>query len=203
MKKFILFLLFFIGAGCITQEPIPDSKLTEEDITPLDDFFVMDIGFRLQIDVEEWTLKVTGMVNTPLELTYQDILSYPSHTQITHLYCMPGFEGVGKWTGVPVKILLEEAGYSPDTVHVVFYAKDGFSSSIPLEKALQEDTILAYEMNDITLPQIHGFPLRLVVPGKVGYKWVKWIVKIELVDYEYRGYWESQGYSNEGDLFKT
>ena len=196
MKNYVLFLLILIGTGCITQQPIPDSKLTEEDITPLEDFFVMDIGFRPHIDGEKWTLKIIGMVDTPLELTYQDILSYPSQNQITHLFCMPGFEGVGKWTGIPVKIVLEEAGYSPDAVHVVFYAEDGFSSSIPLQKALQEDTILAYKMNDVALPHIHGFPLRLVVPGEVGYKWVKWIVKIELVDYEYSGYWESRGYPN-------
>jgi DMSO/TMAO reductase YedYZ molybdopterin-dependent catalytic subunit len=203
MKKYFFFVWLFVVSGCITQQTISDSELTEEDITPLDDFFVLDIGFRPQIDVQKWTLEVRGMVDTPLELTYQDILSYPSRTQITRLYCMPGFEGVGKWRGVPVREILEEAGYSPDTVHVVFYAPDGFSSSIPLVKALQEDTILAYEMNDVTLPHPHGFPLRLVVPGKVGYKWVKWIVKIELVDFEYEGYWESRGYSNEGDLSKV
>jgi len=62
-----------------------------------------------------------------------------------------------------------------------------------------EDTILAYKMNGVTLPEEQGYPLRLVVPDKVGYKWVKWIVKIELVDYEYEGYWESMGYSNIGD----
>ena len=203
MKKIVLFPLIFILAGCIIQQSVSDSELSEKDITPLDDFFVLDIGFRPIIDVHTWTLKIIGLVDTPLEVTYEDILSYPSRTQITRLYCMPGFEGIGKWTGVPVKTLIEEAGYSPETVHVVFYAPDGFSSSIPLEKALQEDTILAYKMNDVTLPQPHGFPLRLVVPGKVGYKWVKWIVKIELVDFEYEGYWESRGYSNEGDLSKV
>jgi DMSO/TMAO reductase YedYZ molybdopterin-dependent catalytic subunit len=112
---------------------------------------------------------------------------------------MPGYEGTGEWTGVPLSYLLEQAGYSQNTLSVVFYAADEYSSSISLEKALLEDTILAYKMNGVTLPAEHGYPVRLVAPHKVGYKWVKWIVKIELVDYVYEGYWESRGYSNIGN----
>ena len=200
---FILLLIFLIG--CIGQEKEPEieQESPNVEITPLEDFFVMDIGKIPDIAIEEWTLKVTGLVDNPLVLTYEDILSYPSVTQVTYLYCMPGLEATGEWTGVPLKTILEKAGYSQSTISVVFYAADEYTSSISLEKALQEDTLLAYKVNGVVLPQEHGYPLRVVIPDKVGYKWVKWIVKIELVDNEYEGYWESRGYSNVGDTPKA
>jgi len=200
MKWIGFIFLALLVTGCIGQQ-IESSIEGEEEvkITPLEDFFVMDIGKQPDINITEWMLEVTGLVDNPLVLTYEDVLEYPSVTQVTHLYCMPGYEGTGEWTGVPLKYILEKAGYSESTVSVIFHAADEYTSSITLETALKEDTILAYRMNGVVLPEEHGYPLRLVVPDKVGYKWVKWIVKIELVDYEYEGYWESMGYSNIGD----
>lgn len=193
----VIFLVFLI-VGCIGQQP--ETAVTDE-ITPLEDFFVVDLGIKPDIDIEEWRLEVVGLVDNALMLTYEDVLGFPSVTQVTNLQCvMAGFEGTGEWTGVPLKTILKEAGYSASTLSVIFYAADEYSSSIPLEVALREDTILAYKMNGVTLPEEHGYPLRLVIPGKLGYKWVKWIVKVELVDYEYEGYWESRGYSNTADV---
>ncbi len=205
MKKIrIIFLAVFVTL-CIGQQPEETEKETEKDmemeITPSDEFFVFDLGIKPDIDIKEWRLEVNGLVDNPLVLTYEDLLQFPSVTQITHLQCvMSDLEGTGEWTGVPLKDILEKAGYKDTTVSVVFYAADDYSSSITLEKALQEDTILAYKMNGVVLPKEHGYPLRLVLPGKLGYKWVKWITKIELVDYEYEGFWESRGYSNVGDV---
>lgn len=207
MKYIGFILLALIFAGCVGQTPedkgvgvaTSTEKAQEQEITPIEDFFIMDTGGAPDIVIEEWTLEVTGLVENPLVLTYEDVLKFPSVTQVTRLYCMPGYEGTGEWTGVPLKYILEKVGYKDSTVSVVFYAADDYSSSITLEEALRDDTILAYQMNGVTLPKEHGYPVRLVVPGKVGYKWVKWIVKIELVDYEYKGYWESRGYSNVGD----
>jgi len=190
--------LVVLLTGCIGQQVEPD---VTGEITPLEDFFVVDLGIKPDIDIAEWRLEVTGLVDNPLILTYEDILEYPSVTQVTHLQCvMAGFEGTGEWTGVPLKYILEKAGYQESVVSVIFYAADEYTSSIDLETALQEDTILAYKINGVTLPEEHGYPLRLVIPDKLGYKWVKWIVKIELVDYEYEGYWESRGYSNTGNV---
>ena len=193
----LLLVLVLLLAGCIAQET--EQETVSDEITPIGDFFVLDLGVQPEINIEEWRLEVTGLVENPLSLTYDEILAMPQVTQITYLYCMPGYEGTGEWTGVPLLYVLEKAGYSDETVSVVFHAADEYSSSIPLEKALLEDTNLAYKMNGMTLPEEHGYPLRLVVPDKVGYKWVKWVVKIELVDYLHEGYWESRGYSNIGN----
>jgi DMSO/TMAO reductase YedYZ molybdopterin-dependent catalytic subunit len=209
MKYFLCILLASLLTGCIGQQPGNGTEANPEyqesgggpvEITPLEDFFVVDLGIKPEIDVTQWRLEVTGLVDTPLSLTYDDILSFPAVTQVTYLYCVTGLDATGEWTGVPVKDILEKAGYSDDAVSIIFYAADDYSSSITIEKALEEDTILAYGMNGVTLPEGHGYPLRLVVPGKVGYKWVKWVVRMEVVDYDYEGYWESRGYSNVGDI---
>jgi DMSO/TMAO reductase YedYZ molybdopterin-dependent catalytic subunit len=193
--KYMLIFLTILLTGCIGQQ----SKGTE-GITPLEDFFVVDLGIKPDIDVTEWRLEVTGLVENPLMLTYEEILSFLAQTQVTYLYCVPGYEATGEWTGVPVQYILERAQYIDSANSVVFYAADEYTSSITLEKALHKDTILAYKLNGVTLPKDHGYPLRLVVPDKTGYKWVKWVIKIEVVDYEYEGYWESRGYSNMGDI---
>ena len=199
MKYREIIFLTFVFIGCIGQEA--ELEVGEEEITPIEDFFVFDLGVQPDIDITEWRLEVTGLVDNPLVLTYEDILQLPSVTQVTHLQCVMGdLEGTGEWTGVPLKYILEMAQYKEDTVSVIFYAADEYFSSIDIETALREDTILAYKMNGVTLPKEHGYPLRLVIPGKLGYKWVKWLVRIELVDYEFEGYWESRGYSDTGNV---
>ena len=206
MKYGVFIFLALLLTGCIGQQPENieiEGEIQNQEITPIEDFFVLDLGKKPDIDIAEWRLEVTGLVDNTLFLTYEDMLSLPSVTQVTYLYCMPGYEATGEWTGVPLKYVLEKAGYAESTISVVFYAADDYSSSIDIETALKEDTLLAYKMNGVTLPEEHGYPLRLVVPDKVGYKWVKWIIKIELVDYLYEGYWESRGYSNIGDSPKA
>ncbi|MBU6996023.1 MAG: molybdopterin-dependent oxidoreductase [Theionarchaea archaeon] len=177
MRYSVIFLVLLL-MGCIEQQ----TESVDEGITPLEDFFVMDSGVIPDIDSTGWVLEVTGLVETQLALTYEEVLQVPSVTQVTHLYCMPGYEGTGKWTGVPLRSVLEKAGYSEQAGAVVIYAADDFYTSISLEKALQEGTILAYQMNGVVLPREHGYPLRLVLPDEVGSKWVKWIVRIEVVE---------------------
>ncbi|MBU7013597.1 MAG: molybdopterin-dependent oxidoreductase [Theionarchaea archaeon] len=177
MRYSVIFLILLV-IGCLEQQP----KNGNEDITPLEDFFVIDSGVVPDIDSAQWTLEVTGLVESQLAITYEQLLQLPSVTQVTYLFCMPGYEGTGEWTGVPLRYVLEKAGYTKDAGSVTFYAADDFYSSISLEKALQEDTILAYKMNGVVLPKEHGYPLRLVVPDEVGSNWVKWIVRIEIVE---------------------
>lgn len=100
------------------------------------------------------------------------------------------------WTGVPLKVVLEKAGIKENVIKVIFYCEDGYSTAIKIEEALKDDAILAYKMNGKPLAPEHGYPLRVVVPGKYGMKWAKWINKIELTDKDYKGYWEVQEWSD-------
>jgi DMSO/TMAO reductase YedYZ molybdopterin-dependent catalytic subunit len=110
--------------------------------------------------------------------------------------------GTAKWTGVPLARVLERAGgVGRGAVRVVFHAVGGYSDSLPVAKALERTTVVAYGMNDRSLPRAHGFPARIIVPGIYGMKNVKWLERIEVVDYDYRGYWQrSDGWDNIAEI---
>jgi DMSO/TMAO reductase YedYZ molybdopterin-dependent catalytic subunit len=127
----------------------------------------------------------------------------PATEQYVTLQCISNLVGgdlvgTAKWTGVPLARVLERAGGAgPGAVRVVFHAVGGYSDSLPLAKALEPTTVVAYGMNDRSLPRAHGFPARIIVPGIYGMKNVKWLERIEVVDYDYRGYWQrSDGWDN-------
>jgi DMSO/TMAO reductase YedYZ molybdopterin-dependent catalytic subunit len=102
---------------------------------------------------------------------------------------------------VLVRDLLADAGVEPAARVVILHAEDGYTTSFPLEYVTDRDILLAFRMNGVELPPERGFPFQLVAEDKWGYKWIKWITRIELSSQEdYRGYWESRGYDNEGDL---
>ncbi len=108
------------------------------------------------------------------------------------------------WEGVLVRDLLEKAKPLPGAKIIIFHAQDGYTTSLPLDYIMNNDIIMAYKMNEVTLPAERGFPFQLVAESKWGYKWIKWITEIELSDnVDYKGFWEDRGYSNEGDLDKS
>jgi len=171
----------------------------QDRITPNDEFFTVSIGDVPAIDGSTWRLEISGLVTNDLRLTYENFTSLPARTITAKLKCVEGPSGTAVWRGIPLKTLLDQAQIEPGAAEVIFYAADGYSSSLTL-KEIDDDVLLAFEMNGETLPADHGFPVRLVVPGKAGYKWVKWITRIEVVDYDYKGYWESRGWSDSADM---
>jgi DMSO/TMAO reductase YedYZ molybdopterin-dependent catalytic subunit len=158
----------------------------------------------------DWKLKIGGLVGQPLELSLAELRAMPSRTQITRHDCVEGWSCIGKWTGVPLKALLDKAELKPSARYLVFYCADDlgetgndegkYYESIGLTDALHPQTILAYEMNDQVLPVPHGAPLRLRVERQLGYKMAKYIMRIELtrgfadIADGGGGYWEDQGY---------
>ena len=115
--------------------------------------------------------------------------------------CVEGWSVKLLWEGVLVADLLNEAGTLPGAPVVIFHAYDGYTTSLPLDYIVENNIMIAHKMNEVTLPPERGFPFELVAEEKWGYKWIKWVNKIELSDdTSYRGYWESRGYSNSADL---
>lgn len=140
------------------------------------------------------------MVDRRLSVTLSELKARPSITEVITLNCVEGWSNVAKWTGIPLTDLLKEAGIRNEATIVIFRAADGYSTSLTLEDIKAHRTILAYAVDGVDLPKEHGYPLRLVVEGKYGYKWIKWIESIELARGDYKGYWESFGYDNEADV---
>jgi DMSO/TMAO reductase YedYZ molybdopterin-dependent catalytic subunit len=158
----------------------------------------------------DWKLGVSGLVEKPLELSLAELRSMPSRTQITRHDCVEGWSCIGKWTGVPLKSLLDQAGLKSSARYIVFYCADDlgqtgdedgkYYESVGLEDAFHPQTILAYEMNGNVLPIEHGAPLRLRVERQLGYKMAKYVMRIEAVDNiggirgGRGGFWEDLGY---------
>jgi len=152
------------------------------------------------IDKTTYSLAVTGLVYRNLTLSYEDLLALPSYSEVTPLNCVEGWSFTAKWTGFRVGDLLNQAGVKPEGQYVKFICVDGYTTAFPLSYLESNKTLLAYGLNDVTLPPDRGFPLQLVAGGKYGYKWAKWIVGIEVIKGPELGYWESRGYSDSADV---
>jgi DMSO/TMAO reductase YedYZ molybdopterin-dependent catalytic subunit len=148
------------------------------------------------LDRKKFRLNVTGLVKRNLSLSYEQLLAFPAYSQVAYMPCVEGWGFDAKWTGFRVSDLLNLSGLLPEASYVVFRSADGYSTGLPLDYLEDNQILLAYGINDLTLPDERGFPLQLVARSRYGYKWAKWITDIEVLDSEVRGYWESRGYSN-------
>jgi len=163
--------------------------------------FSLTIGRVPEIDIGEYSLDIRGLVRNPTTLTYAEIKNLPQvsiYTTIETISNPPGGRMIGNaiWTGVPFSSILEMADPKKGALEVVFRCLDGYSTSISMDEAMKDGVLLAYRVNGEPLSPTHGFPVRLVVPEKYGMKWPKWINEIEIVDYDYKGYWEMRGWSD-------
>ena len=145
-----------------------------------------------------YRLTVKGLVNQTLEFTYEDLVNnFTSYQKVATLLCVEGWSVTLLWEGVRLSDLLQEAVVSPNATTLIFAASDGYTTTLPLDYVMQNNIILAYKMNNVTLTPEAGFPLMLVAQNQYGYKWIKWVTSIDVSnDSSYLGYWESQGYPN-------
>jgi DMSO/TMAO reductase YedYZ molybdopterin-dependent catalytic subunit len=150
------------------------------------------------INSSTYRLVITGLINNETSYTYDEVVNNHAHYQkVVTLHCVEGWEVTVLWEGVRLKDLLEEAGYNQTAEVLIFYAQDGYTTSLPLSYIIDHNIMIAYKINGLVLPASEGFPFQLVAAGKLGYKWIKWITKIEVSDnLNFRGYWESYGYDN-------
>lgn len=198
--------LVLTGQGSRTRVPyaIEVRSYQGADLSSVDDFRENSIKGPRYINITGYRLTLTGLTNTTLVYPYDEIVEkFPPVTRVVTLFCVEGWDTTILWEGVRVRDLIREAGIDPRANTVIFTAHDGYTTSFPLEYLMDRDIIMAYRMNNITLPAERGYPFQLVAEDKWGYKWIKWIEKIELSDDpKYRGFWERRGYSSTGDLGK-
>jgi DMSO/TMAO reductase YedYZ molybdopterin-dependent catalytic subunit len=172
-----------------------------DEVTPTEDFYkVSKNSVDPVVPQAGWKLNVRGAKGST-SYTLAQLRELPSITMSATLACISnpvGGDWIGnaRWTGVPLSTLLQTAGVYKTTRDVVFRAADGYSDSIPIDRALHPFCFLAYEMNGVPLTSGHGFPLRLIVPGIYGMKNVKWITSISLSDSDYRGFWQVRGWND-------
>ena len=171
-----------------------------QPITPNDRFYVVSKNvIDPLISPSIWRLEVTGLVERPHTYCYPDLLAMPAVTQETTLECISNDIGDGLmsnalWKGVPMRHLLDAAHPHQGAVEVLLHAADGYTDTLALDKAMDPTTLVVYEMNGDPLPERHGYPARVIVPGLFGKNNVKWVTRIELVDADAKGFYEKQGW---------
>lgn len=187
-------------------------------ITPEEHLYVRSHHYTADVKLAEWSLKVSGLVEKPLTMSLDDLKKLPRVTYVAVMECagngrsfyephIPGMQwkygGVGncRWTGVRLAEVMKRAGLKSSALHLLFDGADvpvgkmpKFQRTVEVKKALDPDTILAFEMNGKALTAEHGFPVRLVVPGWASDSWVKWVQGIEAIDHEFDGFFMKTAY---------
>ena len=141
-------------------------------------------GTPQKIDLDTYTLEIRGLVENPVKFTYDELRCMPRIKSTPTLICPGFFQDTATWAGASLKYVLESAGIEQGAVRMRMVSADGYNISVPIEKALIKDNFLAYELEGKTLPVLHGFPIRVVFPDLVGNKWVKWLIRIEILSDE-------------------
>jgi DMSO/TMAO reductase YedYZ molybdopterin-dependent catalytic subunit len=186
----------------------PDLENLALEVTPTKDFYqVSKNAFDPQVDSRGWKLDITGRVENPVSFSYEDLKALPSVDGYATLACISNevsgdLIGTALWRGVRLKDVLNQAVLKPGVVDIFLRASDDYTDSIPLDRAIADGTLLVYEMNGEPLTPEHGFPVRLLVPGIYGMKNVKWITRIEAIDFDFKGYWQRRGWDDRAE-YKT
>lgn len=205
----VVFVFYAIYLPRVKQQPasiiaLKNTEVKEyqgQKLSSVADFIETSIKGPQYVDINKYTLSVEGMVDNKLDLTYDQVLKHDKYMKVVTLNCVEGWSVNILWEGVLLKDLLAQAGVKPGSNTVIFYAYDGYSSSLPLDYIMNENIILADKMNGVVIPPERGFPFMVVAESKWGYKWVKWVTKIVVSDdSSFKGYWEQRGYSNNGDF---
>ncbi len=174
-----------------------------KEITPNEEFYITNCSDKVpNINAETFRFRIEGLVEKPYTLIMRDLEEMKDKSEFVTLECIGnsvGGNAIGNalWEGVSLKKIIERAVPKSGLVKTVFYAEDGYTDSIPYKLSLSQDVFLAFKMNGENLPKIHGYPVRAIVPGIFGMKNVKWLSKIELVNFDFKGYWEKRGWSDE------
>ena len=208
----LLLSLLFFGCGTSNDDTSSQTDLQEltkievteyegKDLSSLTDFRENSIKGPQYINTDVYTLTIDGLVEQPNSLTYDEVLDNQKYTKVVTLHCVEGWSVDILWEGILLADLFEAVDIQESTDTVIFHSEDGYSTALPLQTIMDRQLMIAYKMNGVVLPPERGFPFQLVAEDKLGYKWIKWITRIELSDdANYKGYWEQRGFGNEADV---
>lgn len=215
-KKIIILIVLLISAAIIfaasiyqqnqpiTLQGVQVNNYHGQKLTPINNMPQTSIKGTQNVNMSNYTPQITGLVQNPRNYAYDEVLNHTAYKKVVTLDCVEGWNANILWQGVLVSDLLKDAKPLPTGTVVIFTAADNYTTSFPIEYLYNNNILLAYKMNNVTIPPEYGFPFQLVAESKWGYKWIKWVTKIEISNNtNYTGYWESRGYTNSGDLNKN
>jgi DMSO/TMAO reductase YedYZ molybdopterin-dependent catalytic subunit len=159
--------------------------------------------FRSVPEIEAWTLTVDGEVEEPLTLDLAGLRALPRTEQVSDFHCVTRWSQFDmRWAGVRARDVLALARPRPSATHVVAHGYDGYTTNLPLAALLSDDALIADSYDDAPLEPDHGAPVRLLVPSRYGWKSAKWLARLEVLDHDEPGFWERNGYHNDGDPWR-
>jgi DMSO/TMAO reductase YedYZ molybdopterin-dependent catalytic subunit len=205
-----LIIVILIPIATCNQPPytpppgeVEATEFMGQKLTPISQQLNNALAGTKVINNETYRLVVDGLVDSALNLSYADLLAYPQVSKLVDLVCVEGWRFTAKWTGPTLDSIFADAKVKPEAKIAIFYTADdsvGYTS-LELSYIQENNIIIALKDNDITLPPDRGFPFQVIAEGKWGYKWAKWVTRIELsADTNFRGFWESRGYSNDANI---
>lgn len=173
----------------------PGQTLTAPDRWPL-----LHFGPVPRTDLAAWDLRVFGLVEHELRLTYDEVRALPAREVVADIHCVTGWSRLGDtWKGVAIQEILRRCGPRPEVTHVMAHCEFGYTTSVPLAVLDDDDVLLCYGWNGEDLTREHGFPLRLLVPKKYFWKSAKWLRGLEFLPANRLGFWEQRGYHDDAD----
>lgn len=201
------YYFYHINQKISFPEELTSKEINEyegQDLSSINDFRENSIKGPQYIDRESYRLKIKGLSSGEKDYTYDEVIkNHKTYKKVITLNCVEGWSVKIFWEGVLIKDLVDEKEIPAQANTIIFRSHDGYSTSFPIDYIFSNNIIMAYKMNGLELPPELGFPFQLVAESKYGYKWAKWVTEIEFSsDSNYKGYWESRGYSNDADLNK-
>jgi DMSO/TMAO reductase YedYZ molybdopterin-dependent catalytic subunit len=148
-----------------------------------------------EVDADDYKLIVGGLVDDKKSWTLPELYALPQETQITRLVCVEGWSAIGKWTGTPLREFLRRVGADTRARYVWFRCAEGYSTSIDMPTALHPQTQMTFQFDGEILPRRYGFPMKVRMPTKLGFKNPKHVMELAVTDKYLGGYWEDQGYN--------
>jgi len=182
-----------LGLYHFISKPLAFAKA---DYQRLKEFLIRSVEGTQRVDLKAWRLKIEGLVDKPISLSFDEIKALPQKIQTKNFICVEGW-GLDnqKWEGIHLKEIFSRMKISPKAKFITFHAVGGrYKDSLSLKEALEPDTMLAYKLNNKTLSGDQGFPLRLIITRMYAYKGVKWVERIVFTERQEVGYWEQRGY---------
>lgn len=178
-----------------------DQPLPEHQVTPVGEFYVQSYASPPEVNLDTWQLQFTGLVDQPLTLKFTDILAAPQADFYLTMECIgnrTGGKQIGNalWMGTPLLPFLKQVGVQDKAVEFMLHGADSYETTLPVADLMRSDVQLVHRMNGEPLTRSHGFPLRIIIPGRYGQKQPKWLTEIEAIATPKKGYWERQGWSN-------
>lgn len=151
-------------------------------------------------DPATWRFRIDGDIEQPLDWSWEEFRALPTTTVTSDFHCVTGWSKLdNEWEGVSFQEIAGRARPTATASHALVEAPSGYTANLPLDALTDDDVLFAWSHNGDPLPPEHGGPLRLVVPKRYGWKSVKWVVRVRIIDRDVRGYWEERGYHNEAD----